>query len=302
MTRLGSLAAGSLAIVLFDVGLWAQDRPVFKSGADVVLVDVSVRKGQAPVQGLKVSDFQLLDKNVLQKIESVSQDAVPMDLSLIVDSSISVSGESRNRLMTSVKDIAGLLHADDTFSLVLVSDRIEVVPPSQFYHRVSARPRHLGDGGTVLYDAIVASLMEPAQPGRRHLILTLSDAVDTNSVTSDAALQATISRSDAVLYMVAVSDSSRGWAFERIANIAVPTTFDSTLSRLIVESGGRVLGFDPSESLVEPCRRIMDEIRSRYTLRYTPEGNDQGGWHDLAVKVGSGEYEVLARRGYFRRQ
>jgi hypothetical protein len=58
---------------------------VFRSRVDAVSVDVSVRWGGKPVGGLTAKDFALLDNGVRQQIEVVDTEAVPLDVSLIID-------------------------------------------------------------------------------------------------------------------------------------------------------------------------------------------------------------------------
>ena len=48
-------------------------RPVFRSGAAAVAVDVSVRDpSRRPVTGLGARDFQVYDNGVLQQVDTVS--------------------------------------------------------------------------------------------------------------------------------------------------------------------------------------------------------------------------------------
>ena len=45
-----------------------QSGQTFRTAADVVMVDVSVKQGNKPVAGLAVKDFELRDNGVLQRI------------------------------------------------------------------------------------------------------------------------------------------------------------------------------------------------------------------------------------------
>ena len=83
----------------------AQSPQTFRASTDVVMVDVSVRKGNTPVTGLTAADFDLRDNGVRQEIETVESKAVPIDLSIIVD----VSGEPQRPWVkpTPVSKIAG---------------------------------------------------------------------------------------------------------------------------------------------------------------------------------------------------
>jgi len=83
-------AAGSAAALFFIVvaSLVAQDqRPVFKAETSSVTVSVAVKMGNVPVAGLKAVDFRLYDNNVPQRIDAVSVEAVPVDITLFMDTS-----------------------------------------------------------------------------------------------------------------------------------------------------------------------------------------------------------------------
>ncbi len=49
-------------------------------------------------------------------------------------------------------------------------------------------------------------------------------------------------------------------------------------------------------------KRIFDDFRASYMLRFTPEGVAGNGWHDLSVTLlwsDADRYRVRARRGYW---
>src|SRR5262245_62425864 len=60
----------------------AGQQPIFRTGVDVVRVDVSVMNGLTPVAGLKAENFVVTDNGVPQTMDSVSLDTVPLNLML----------------------------------------------------------------------------------------------------------------------------------------------------------------------------------------------------------------------------
>jgi hypothetical protein len=44
---------------------------------------------------------------------------------------------------------------------------------------------------------------------------------------------------------------------------------------------------------------MLQEMRSRYLLTYSPSGVEPGGWHTLTVRLKNKSGRVTARRGYF---
>jgi hypothetical protein len=73
--------------------LAASQQPVFKAGVDVVRIDVSVMQGINPVGGLAADNFVVTDNGVVQKLDSVSLDRVPLSLMMVFDNSASLAGE-----------------------------------------------------------------------------------------------------------------------------------------------------------------------------------------------------------------
>ena len=54
--------------------------------------------------------------------------------------------------------------------------------------------------------------------------------------------------------------------------------------------------------LSEAFLRAIQDFRSSYVLRYTPEGVAPAEWHEIKVKVlKSGRHTVRARKGYSAR-
>ena len=83
------MASAALAIAC---GVAAYGQQTFRSGVDAVRVDVLVMDGNRPVAGLTASDFELRDSGVVQPIESVAIEDVPLNVMLALDTSESVDG------------------------------------------------------------------------------------------------------------------------------------------------------------------------------------------------------------------
>jgi len=45
---------------------------------------------------------------------------------------------------------------------------------------------------------------------------------------------------------------------------------------------------------------VLEDIRSRYVLRYVRSGPGSPGWHKLEVRLRNGKGDVLARPGYWQ--
>ena len=83
--------AAVLALAVFSA-TFAEQQPRFRAGTSVVTVSVSVKRGNAAVANLKASDFVLTDSGVAQKIEALSIESLPIDVTLFLDTSASTAG------------------------------------------------------------------------------------------------------------------------------------------------------------------------------------------------------------------
>lgn len=82
----------ALAIVV------SAEQVTFRSSVDVVSVPVSVTEKNRPVADLAAGDFELLDNDVKQQISVSSMELMPTDVTLVIDTSGSVSGKALERI------------------------------------------------------------------------------------------------------------------------------------------------------------------------------------------------------------
>src|SRR5262245_5433653 len=80
----------------------SEAQQLFRSGVDGVVIPVSVRTGNKPVTGLTAADFVLRDNGVVQELQSVAAEKIPIDVTLLLDLSSSVDGPMLQRLKTAV--------------------------------------------------------------------------------------------------------------------------------------------------------------------------------------------------------
>jgi VWFA-related protein len=263
---------------------------VFRLSTDLVAVDVAVRQGSNPIKGLKSEDFELLDNGVRQAVEAVSIEEVPVDLSLLLDASSSTAPVIE-RFRANAEQIAAMLRERDRVRLVAFSTGVtEVFPLIGAGERLPMQ-RLFARGGTSLHDALLLSLVRTPGEGHRQLVVVFSDGHDTTSVVSAATLADVASRSDCVLHFV-LSGS-----------FGAPPPTERSL-RAAAEATGGALHDSPGGAgdAVGAFRRLFEDFRQSYVLRYTLAGVPSPGWHDITVRVvskNSQRYTVRARRGYY---
>jgi VWFA-related protein len=250
---------------------------------------VSVRKGNAPVAGLKAADFEVFDNGVRQRIDAFSVEALPVDVTVLLHVSRSLAGRLE-WLRTSVRELPGLLKPDDGLRLIAVQHVLRELPPPQV-GQLPDLETLVANGGTALYDAIAASLMRPSQANRRQLVVAFSTGVDTISILGLDAVESLSGLTDAVVHVVVpVNGSSR--AREALLADASP------LKNLVTRTGGQIFPADADGPIGGAFTRAIEEFRTSYVLRYMPEGVPSGGWHEITVIVKGGPFQLHAKKGY----
>lgn len=298
--------AAALTLVLIAA---AQDPPRFRSGLDVVSVDVLVTDGGRVIPRLRAEDFELRDSGIVQRIRSVTTGEVPVSMLLALDTSNSVEGSALARLKDASHAALDVLGEDDrtallTFSNALALDADWAAPGGTIRAPID---NVRAGGATSLYDAAFAALAysDPA-PGRRNLVVLFSDGEDTSSwlpldVVHDAA-----GRSESVVYGVTLRPPRPELRLQyrsgiQLRPLAQPRGLPTPLlGALATATGGSATTASSPSHLRETFTSIAREFRSRYILTYTPEGADARGWHPIEVRLTKARGTVTARRGYMK--
>jgi VWFA-related protein len=194
------------------------------------------------------------------------------------------------------------------------------------------RDRGFG-GGTKLYDAIYLASDElmKKQQGRKALVI-LSDGVDRGSKeTLEYAIE-TAQRSDTVVYSILFRDEEErngdrgGFGGPRIGmggpGMGGPrigggrrggqrpypqeqrTDGKKILERMSHETGGQMFEVSKKEPIDDIYRQIEEELRSQYSLGYTPDrgGSSADGYHKIHLATKKRDLAVQAREGYYAEQ
>lgn len=283
----------------------ASPQAVFRASADLVTVDVSVRSGTRVVTGLTAKDFELVDNGVAQDISDVSFGKLPIDVTVALDVSYSVTGALFDRLRRAIVQMMSDLGKEDRLKLVAFNMRVRrVVDFTGDAAAVGAAIREASaGGGTSILDTISVVLVSAAPPERRQLMVLFTDGGDSLSITEPETLQAVGQRANTSLTVVAPDTSLSLYGPPGLGGVsaAMQTGPMRVLSAIADDTGGVVIPVrQPAGDLTSTFRRALDEFRSSYVLHFTPRGVDRKGLHTLAVSVRrSGTLTVRARRTYF---
>ena len=273
---------------------------VFRARTDLVAISVSVKRGNAPVANLTAADFVLLDNEVGQKIEALTIESVPLDVTLFMDTSGSTAG-ALDRMKRNVSSIAAMLRPDDRFRLLTIGLAVETAVPWQRGGAPVTLDMKAVPGISLVYDAVFVALAHAPEPGRRHLIVAMTDARDCGSVIDGERVLDASGRSEAVLHWIYVSS---GGDFDEFSLSAWCTPSDANQVDYVGQAATRTGGDMHRSRFGDPAVRtfatILDEFRQSYVLRYSPQGVKSPGWHPVRVHIpAQPALTIKARSGYF---
>jgi len=312
MTVAGRVCSPGAILIALPLLLAQAQPPRFRSGIDLVTVDVLVTDGTRAVTGLAADDFEVRDSGVVQTIDSISVDTVPVSMLLALDISNSVEGTTLAHLKDAASAAVGALAKDDRAAILTFADAVTLRAPwgtpSVAMHTAIAGAT--AGGSTSLYDAAYTALtLRDDQPGRRPLVVLFSDGGDTSSWLPARAVLERARRSDAVVYLVALRRPRIDTRLEYRSGVELwsgdggfpPET--PPVVELSAMTGGRMLIADRPERLRDAFSAAVTQFRSPYLITFRPQGVDATGWHPIEVRLkgrGARGATVTARRGYSR--
>ena len=160
-------------------------------------------------------------------------------------------------------------------------------------------------GGTCLYDSVLLASDElmKKQAGRKAVIV-LTDGVDTGSkVTLSSAIESA-QHGDTLVYSILFADSEGYGGFGGGMGRRGGSRPDgkAVLQRLSRETGGGFFEVSKKEPIDKIYDQIQDELRSQYSMGYTPDQNGaRGEYHKIQLTTHQSGFIVQTRDGYYTR-
>lgn len=130
--------------------------PLFRSGIEIVRLDVSVTHNGAAVRGLTARDFVVTDNGVQQDVDTAALDQLPLSVQLVLDTSSSVSGLRLKRLIAAGDGLLSSLRSGERAGLITFSTdlRVRVGTTTDLVAVRRALAGIVGNGQTALRDAV----------------------------------------------------------------------------------------------------------------------------------------------------
>ena len=294
--------------VLGSVSVRAQDpvgqpRPTFRSSADLVSIQASVRdKRGRPLGGLTTADFEVRDNGQPRSILSLRSDRQsPVSLAILVDMSGSMRVGSKIAMARLAFDsILSQLHdGQDELAVFTFDSRLH--ERKSFTTDIKRLKGSLNDfdafGATSLYDATAATARHLADRSAAHkAIIILTDGIDTSSSLTPSEVSGLASSIDVPVYIVATVASPDRVSLSEGAERSVPSE-GADLRDLSEWTGGHLVFAGSLAETVVVASNLLDELRQQYVLAI--EAASTREWRRLEVRVKRSSASVKARSGYF---
>jgi VWFA-related protein len=260
---------------------------VFRSRAEVVVIDAAVTDGRRPITNLTKDDFELRDNGVVQQILDFSRETMPLDVTVTIDLSGSMTPAKRAVVLRAIDQVSAALGPADRGAVVTFATRVTertplMAPPM-------AVDLSMTGSGTAVRDALLLSLVSAPVVDRRQFGLFMTDGEDTTSYFDARTVAETARHASGQTTVVIVRDDGK------LKDNAAKAMFQAVAST----TGGEVVELERGDDLSRAFLAALESFRTSYVLRYSPVGVPAPGWHEVSVRTKSRKYNVRARRGYW---
>jgi VWFA-related protein len=299
-------AAAVLAVAIGSLAAGSPDRdgqsPQFRSGVDVVELNVAVLSGRRVVADLTAADFEVTDNGVRQQVLSVTRELLPIDVTMVVDTSESVTESLIRSILSAVNRIRERLRPEDRVSLVTfnqrIQERVALLPPPAVRAIEIGRPT----GQTSLNDAIAVVLAQRPATDRRQMAIVFTDGYDSTSILTEDDVMNLAGRSSTTVFAVSrapIGALIQPESFFQRVTAATGGVAQTVPAYTIVSTADRTVMRRNDNILDDSFIKALEDFRSSYVVRYNLAGVPRPGWHAVVVKViKSGRYQVRTRTGY----
>ena len=273
-------------------------KPFVIGGNEVSLIFTVTDSHGRYIPNLTQNDFALLDdQKAPEKVNSFHQQInLPLRVGIVIDASTSIHSRFQFEQQSAIEFLLQVLKAKGDRAFVMgfdVTPTIEQDWTGDMDALETGVNRLRPGGGTALFDAVYTACRDKLltekgpEPVRKAMIL-ISDGDDNQSRVYLSEAIKECERAETIIYAI-----STNWTPSRGAG-------DKVLTQLAEETGGEVF-FPPSvEEMSSSFQEIESELRSQYSLNYTPaDFQADGAFRTIYLYCYDRRYKVHARKGYF---
>ena len=277
----GKLA--SLAVALLGATVLAADQRRFRVGVDLVnfAVVVTDRHG-APVSGLTIDDFEVLERGKPQQVRffASSDPAIspPLHLGFLLDASGSMERDIADVRTAAIKFLNRNEQAVDV-TLVDFDTEVRVTRYSgDDFPSLVERIRMRKPGGfTAFYDALGVYLRGAAEQDGQKILVVYTDGGDTRSTLRSNEVMDLLKASDITMYTLGYLEHQTS---------SGRNSAQMELQRFSSMTGGQAFFPTSLKELDTLYEKILKEIAARYTLGYlSSDQRADGTWRAVEIKL-----------------
>lgn len=333
MRSIASLTAmGIMATALAATGLYvfAQESglPTFRVKVDMVVLGFTVTDNKGKyVNGLKPSDFRVMEDGIVQRLNTFAEGNKPV-MQVMADGSmqplatgVTAAGEEAKAgpdvrsdafvgtnvfvlFDTSNYMYRGFVYASDAIAdFVRGLDRADSVAVYTFSRNLTRasdltkdrneailglRKAVAGDDAA-LYNALLLALRDGAKVPGRKVVIVFSNGPDNASMVAPDDVRAVAEDEGIPIYVISTSEASK----DAISS--------GVFRRLATRTGGKAYFAKTWQKQVEAFESIREDLGNSYTVTYYPQANPNEGFRKITVEIASDvgkKYRVRARPGY----
>ena len=280
----------------------AAQQPAFRSGVDLVSLNVTVMESTHYITDLEEKDFNVFEDGVKQDVTFFNKGNLPIALALLLDTSASMD----TKLPTAQEAAIGFakrLRSQDLAEVIDFDNRVSVLQQftSSSQELETAIRRTSAGGSTSLYNAVYIALKDlkkvvakNSDEIRRQAIIVLSDGEDTSSLLPFEEVLDLAKRSETAIYSVGLRDNELGGGSRTFKEA------EFVLRQFAQQTGGRSFFPNQLADLNGVYGQISDELSSQYTVGYTSKNPKRdGAWRRVIVRVGRPGVAARTKQGYF---
>ena len=278
------------------------NQPAFRSGVELVSLNVTVMEGTRYVTDLDQKDFNVFEDGVKQEVTFFNRTNLPIALALLLDTSASMD----TKLPTAQEAAIGFarrLRPQDLAEVIDFDNRVTVLQnfTNSAQELETAIRRTSAGGSTALYNAVYIALKDlkkvvakNADEIRRQAIIVLSDGEDTSSLLPFEEVLDLAKRSETAIYTIGLRDNE-GNNGSKLFKEA-----EFVLRQLSQQTGGRAFFPNQLADLTNTYGQISDELSSQYIVGYTSKNpRRDGAWRRIVVQTTRQGTATRTKQGYF---
>jgi VWFA-related protein len=319
MKRILKWSAAVAVLIAAGVAI-AQERPTFRVKVDMVVLSFTVTDSKGKyVNGLKHTDFKILEDGIQQKLATFSEgNQPPVQVSpdgkavvpIIIDpakpearndafvgTNVFVLFDTSNYMYKTfvyasdaIADfVRGLDRADSVAVYTYSRNMTRAAPLNKDHNQAifGLRKAVAGDD-SALYNALLLTLRDAAKVAGRKVVIVFSNGPDNASMVAPDDVRAVAEDEGIPIYVISTNE---------VNNDSVSS---NVFKRISQGTGGKTYFARTWQKQVEAFESIREDLGNSYTVTYYPQENANEGFRKVSVELidKDKKLRVQARPGY----